>query len=139
MKHSHYFKDVSHLKLIDVYRVIELWEVNDPCIQHALKKLLVAGGRGAKDKEKDIQEAIDSLERWKAMREEDQGGEQTSTAADQAVSEGWFLASNYWRFVFPQIRYDFMTDDFRVIRDATPDRVRGLRVKYVRPHQGDKK
>lgn len=61
MKHSHYFKDVSHLKLIDVYRVIELWEVKDPCIQHALKKLLVAGKRGAKDEAKDIQEAIDTL------------------------------------------------------------------------------
>jgi ribosomal protein L21E len=70
--HSHYFKDVSHLDTIDVYRVLELFNVANPCIQHAVKKLLVAGGRGAgKDINKDIQEAIDSLERWKVMRQED--------------------------------------------------------------------
>lgn len=37
------------------------------------KELLVAGNRGYKDVEKDIQEAIDSLNRWKEMREEDNG------------------------------------------------------------------
>lgn len=70
--HSHYFKDVSQLDTIDVYRVIDLYKIDDPCIQHAVKKLLVAGGRGAgKDTNKDIQEAIDSLERWKDMRQEE--------------------------------------------------------------------
>jgi hypothetical protein len=70
-KHSHYFKDVEHLKLIDVYRVIDLFNVTDPCIQHAVKKLLVAGGRGAgKDINKDVQESIDTLVRWQEMQEE---------------------------------------------------------------------
>lgn len=86
MKHGHYFKDVSHLKLIDVYRVIELWEVKNPCIQHTLKKLLVAGKRGAKDEAKDIQEAIDTLERWKAMREEDKEPEQQPAIAGDKPS-----------------------------------------------------
>lgn len=72
MKHSHYFKPVSGLSHIDVYRVLDLFKVTDPCIGHAVKKLLVAGGRGAgKDVNKDIQEAIDCLERWKEMRSED--------------------------------------------------------------------
>jgi hypothetical protein len=71
-KHNHYFKDVSHLKTIDVYRVLELFEVADPCIQHAVKKLLVAGGRGAgKSLDKDVGEAIDSLKRYQEMRSED--------------------------------------------------------------------
>ena len=71
-KHNHYFKDVSHLKTVDVYRVLELFKVTDQCIGHAVKKLLVAGGRGAgKDINKDIQEAIDSLVRWQDMRKED--------------------------------------------------------------------
>lgn len=71
-KHSHYFKDVSTLDTIDVYRVLKLFNVTDPCLQHAVKKLLVAGGRGAgKDISQDVQEAIDTLERWKAMRAED--------------------------------------------------------------------
>lgn len=70
-KHSHYFKDVSHLKHIDVYRVLQLFDVTDPCIAHAIKKLLVAGGRGAgKDITQDIREAIDSLERWDAIQQE---------------------------------------------------------------------
>ena len=71
-KHPHYHKDVSNLQTIDVYRALHLFKVTDPCIQHAVKKLLVAGGRGAgKDIAKDVQEAIDSLERFKEMRVED--------------------------------------------------------------------
>lgn len=69
-KHRHYYKDVSLFKTIDVYRVLDLYDVADPCLQHAIKKLLVAGGRGWKDMEKDVQEAIDTLERWKEMQEE---------------------------------------------------------------------
>ena len=71
-KHNHYYKDISYLDGIDVYRVITLYGVTDPCLQHAIKKLLCAGGRGAKDIEQDVQEAIDSLERWKDMRREDE-------------------------------------------------------------------
>lgn len=71
-KHPHYYKDVKHLETVDVYRVLELFSVVNPCIQHAVKKLLVAGGRGAgKDQSRDIQEAIDSLVRWQQMRDED--------------------------------------------------------------------
>lgn len=71
MSHPHYFKDVCHLRSVDVYRVLELFAVKDPAIQHAVKKLLCAGNRGAKDKAKDVQEAIDSLKRWQDMRQED--------------------------------------------------------------------
>lgn len=74
-KHAHYFKGVHHLAHVDVYRVLALFAVTDPCIQHAVKKLLVAGGRGHKDQGKDIQEAIDTLQRWQEMRVEDQRGE----------------------------------------------------------------
>lgn len=50
------------------------FNVTDPCIQHALKKLLVAGGRGAgKDINRDIQEAIDTLVRWQEMQTEGVG------------------------------------------------------------------
>lgn len=71
--HSHYYKNVTHLKTIDVYRVLQLFEVTDPCIQHAIKKLLVAGGRGAgKDTERDYREAVDSINRALQMRSEDE-------------------------------------------------------------------
>lgn len=73
-KHSHYFKSVEGLKTVDVYRVLSLFAVTDQALGHAIKKLLVAGGRGAgKDIGRDVQEAIDTLVRWQEMRAEDQG------------------------------------------------------------------
>ena len=69
--YNHYFKDVSNLKFIDVYRVLDLFAVEHPCLQHSVKKLLCAGQRGSKNRDKDIQEAIDSLLRYQEMRSED--------------------------------------------------------------------
>lgn len=69
-KHSHYYRECPY-EHIDVYRVLGIFEVTDPCLQHACKKLLVAGGRGHKSIEKDIQDCIDTLERWKQMRSEE--------------------------------------------------------------------
>lgn len=73
MKHNHYFKQVpAGATHIDVYRVLMMFNVTDPCLQHAVKKLLVAGGRGAgKDVSQDIREAQDTLDRWFALRQED--------------------------------------------------------------------
>lgn len=68
----HYFRDVSHLKTIDVYRIIDLFGVTNPCDQHALKKILAGGKRGAKDTIKDTKEAIVTLRRKLEMLEEDQ-------------------------------------------------------------------
>lgn len=71
-QHNHYYKDVTHLKTVDVYRVLKLFNVTDPCIQHAVKKLLVAGGRGAgKNIERDLREAADSINRALQMIAED--------------------------------------------------------------------
>src|SRR5258708_262140 len=55
VKHSHYFRPCPY-DAIDVYRVLSIFGVVDPCLQHAVKKLLVAGGRGHKDIDKDIQD-----------------------------------------------------------------------------------
>jgi hypothetical protein len=71
IKYPHYFKSVSHLETVDVYRVLSLFQVNDPCIQHAIKKLLCAGDRGDKSMIKDITEARDSLNRHLEMLNED--------------------------------------------------------------------
>ena len=68
--HNHYFKPCPY-DTLDVYRVISIFGVSDPCIQHALKKLLCSGVRGHKDQSRDIQDVIDTLERWKQMRDED--------------------------------------------------------------------
>lgn len=83
VKHSHYYKNVAHLKHIDVYRVLGLFNVTDPCIQHAVKKLLVAGGRGAgKDVERDVREAVDSLNRFLQMIAEDDNAPGTLRPCD---------------------------------------------------------
>lgn len=71
--HQHYKKDVRHLSFVDVYRVLQLFDVTDPCIQHAVKKLLCAGQRGAKTQEQDVREAVDTLHRWLQMQSEDDG------------------------------------------------------------------
>jgi hypothetical protein len=70
-QHSHYFKDVSTLNHIDVYRIIELYEITCPVAQHILKKAIAAGKRGAKDQAKDMVEIADSANRWLEMRAED--------------------------------------------------------------------
>lgn len=70
-QYSQYYKDVSKLDVIDVYRVLKLWNVTDPTVQHAIKKLLASGERGYKDEGQDIKEAIDSLVRGLEMRSEE--------------------------------------------------------------------
>jgi coenzyme F420-reducing hydrogenase gamma subunit len=53
--------------IIDVYDVLDAYPSGCPPIDHAIKKLLCTGSRGAKDWETDLQEAIDSLERAKSF------------------------------------------------------------------------
>lgn len=69
-KYPHYHK-ACPFDYVDVYRVLELFGVVSPNLQHAIKKLLVAGGRGSKDMGRDVREAIETLERWEEMRAED--------------------------------------------------------------------
>ena len=59
-KHRHYFKDVSNIAEIDVYAVLRLFEVTDPCLQHIVKKALCAGKRGHKDMMEDLQNIVDT-------------------------------------------------------------------------------
>lgn len=77
-KHRHYYKDVARYSEVDVYRVLRLFNVTDQALGHALKKLLVAGGRGSgTDITKDVQEAIDTLVRWQEMQAEDAPGDES--------------------------------------------------------------
>ncbi len=59
--YPHYYREVTDVTHIDVYWVLKAWDVVDPCVQHAIKKLMAAGMRGAKNKQKDIIEAKDSI------------------------------------------------------------------------------
>lgn len=66
----HYFRDVRHLDKIDFYRIADLYGIHDPCVAHALKKILALGQRGAKDVETDAKDVIKSMERFLDMRVE---------------------------------------------------------------------
>lgn len=68
-----YIVDISKYDKLDIYRILKLYEVSDPCVQHAIKKLLCAGKRGAKNQIQDINEAILSLKRFLEMQGEDNG------------------------------------------------------------------
>jgi hypothetical protein len=69
-KFSHYYRECP-FDGIDIYRILKLFDVTDPCLQHAAKKLLVAGSRGAKTRRKDIEEVIASCTRYIEMLEEE--------------------------------------------------------------------
>jgi hypothetical protein len=53
--------------IIDVYDVLKAFNVTCPATQHAIKKMLMAGERGHKDKQTDLDEAIQSLQRAKEL------------------------------------------------------------------------
>ena len=55
--------DESEPITVDVYNVIEAFDVNCPGLQHAIKKLLCAGIRGKGGVEQDLTEAIDAISR----------------------------------------------------------------------------
>lgn len=94
-KYPHYFKRVPST-VIDVYRVLAAFEVTDPCLAHAVKKLLVAGGRGPKCIERDVKEAIDTLERWKEMRKEERpGGVPVTESNVQVVNKDGAMEDQY--------------------------------------------
>lgn len=65
--YSHYRKvlDVSEIDelVVDPYFFFRLYNITDPAIQHAVKKLMAPGQRGAKDWIQDVAEARDSLDR----------------------------------------------------------------------------
>ena len=68
-----YIVDISKYNKLDIYRILKLYEVSDPCLQHAIKKLLCAGKRGSKNFLQDVNEAMQSLQRFLEMQGEDNG------------------------------------------------------------------
>lgn len=59
-KYPHYFKAVNQTH-IDIYWVLDNFNTGSSALDHAVKKLLVPGGRGAKDRLTDLKEALASL------------------------------------------------------------------------------
>lgn len=60
---SRYHKEVQPGVYIDVYDVLELYNVKSHAVGHAIKKLLMPGRRGSKDEHQDLKEAVASINR----------------------------------------------------------------------------
>lgn len=48
---------------VDVYRVLDAFQVTDPCLQHLIKKALCSGLRGHKDRLQDLEDIKLSIEK----------------------------------------------------------------------------
>lgn len=59
---SKYHKRIR-TETVDVYDVLTAYGVTCPAVAHAVKKLLMPGQRGAKDRLQDLNEAKQSIER----------------------------------------------------------------------------
>ena len=70
MKSSKYHRTIKGVQL-DVYDVLKAWNVTNPATQHAIKKLLMPGNRGHKDKLTDLKEAYQSIARAIELESED--------------------------------------------------------------------
>lgn len=58
-----YKREIKPGVFIDVYDLIDCYEVTSGALQHALKKILAAGKRGHKDYEQDLIDILSSVER----------------------------------------------------------------------------
>ena len=59
---SKYHRNIKGVS-VDVYDVLHAFNVTNPAVQHAVKKLLMPGTRGHKDKLQDLSEAHQSITR----------------------------------------------------------------------------
>ncbi len=55
-------KDNTGKCVVDVYRVLDAFEVTNPQLQHLVKKALNAGKRGHKDERQDLVDILHSAE-----------------------------------------------------------------------------
>jgi len=60
---SKYHREIKPGVWVDVYDVLHAWRVQNPALQHLIKKALVPGSRGHKDIETDLREILASAER----------------------------------------------------------------------------
>jgi hypothetical protein len=70
MKNPKYNKEIKPNVIVDVYDVLEAWQVKNPALQHMIKKALQAGNRGHKDIIEDMDDIIACSIRAKEIEEE---------------------------------------------------------------------
>jgi len=65
-KSNKYMRKIKGVEL-DVYDVIQAWDVRNPALQHLIKKALQAGNRGHKTLDQDLDDIIASAHRAKEL------------------------------------------------------------------------
>jgi hypothetical protein len=79
-------KDGKHLE-VDVYDVLEAFNVTCPALQHLIKKALCVGIRGHKDESQDLQDIIDSANRAIALAADRVDGEMLKNMDSMTISD----------------------------------------------------
>lgn len=62
-KASKYHREIKPGVIVDVYDVLQAWRVDNPALQHLVKKALQAGQRGHKRRDEDLKDIVDSAVR----------------------------------------------------------------------------
>ena len=62
-----YQREIKPGVFVDVYDVLQAFNVTNPALQHLVKKALAVGQRGYKDTAEDLQDIVDSAVRAKEL------------------------------------------------------------------------
>ena len=62
-----YQREIKPGVWVDVYDVLAAWEVQNPALQHLIKKALQPGARGHKSREQDLNDIVASAARAKEL------------------------------------------------------------------------
>ena len=65
--HSKYHREIKPGVFVDVYDVLNAWQVQNPALQHLIKKALQPGARGHKSREQDLADILASAIRAKEL------------------------------------------------------------------------
>lgn len=66
-KANKYLREVKPGVMIDVYDVLQAWRVDNPALQHLIKKALQAGQRGHKSRDEDLEDIVASAVRAREL------------------------------------------------------------------------
>ena len=66
-KASKYHREIKPGVIVDVYDVLQAWRVDNPALQHLIKKSLQAGQRGHKSRDEDLKDIVDSAVRAREL------------------------------------------------------------------------
>lgn len=66
-KASKYHREIKPGVTVDVYDVLQAWRVDNPALQHLIKKALQAGQRGHKSRDEDLADIVASAIRAREL------------------------------------------------------------------------